>query len=305
MKIATLLVLSLLVACKTKAHQTDHVSKAFDTKFQAYVALSQKYPTSDCDWLLFQSLTDAALNVTGNVEAAEGEPGRWFRTPGHDCLPTGRSKSDISRDMLLGLSLYLWQTDGRQDMQDVVDYADAHEGVMGQGELSRTQILLTLYHTYKAMLARVGHIPLPPKIDNPNIDADVQSLAEMALLTGFEAHLTVLHIFLRGLVYGELSQLELEILSSQAERQPRNAFYQAVYHKFLDGDQTAAVAALMDETLFPKESLPTADNYCTPWLWQRDDGEDWQPCPDAPAHTGGDWIFAAEIIRNGFREAVP
>lgn len=302
-----LLAICLSGCVKSHSHETEAVSEAFDSKYKTYMSLATQFSDTDCDWLLFESLADAAHGWTGNVEKAEGEPGQWFRTPAHDCLVTGRSASDISRDMLLGLAFYLWQTGDAQNALEVVDYAEAHGGLMGEGDESRTAILLPLLNTFESIVANRGEVPMPPKTVNPDpysvgltlTDGEMDALL---LQTGFRAHLTVLHIFLRGLIYGELSTIELQILKSQAERQPRNAFYQATYHKFLDGDQDDAMAALMDESLFPRETLPTNKNYCESYLWQRDQGVDWEPCDQAKTHSGADFLVAATVIRNGFRE---
>lgn len=296
---ALALILGLVGCTPNKSHQTDKVPSTFEEKYQAYSALAAPFPETSCDWLLFESILEASRRSSGSVERAEGEPGRWYRTPAHDCLATGRSKSDISRDMLLGLALYLWQKEDPANVKEVMDYSETHAGVMGEGDGERTLMTPVLYNTYKSILARSGSFPLPPKIEDPDIN---QGLG-LSLVTGFEAHLLVLHIYLRGLVYGELSGLETTILADQAQRQPRNALFQAVYHKFLDGKQDAALAVLMDESLFPAAKLPTNDNYCEPYLWQRDTGEDWLPCVGESLHTGADWLVAATVIRNGFRES--
>lgn len=294
-------IILLLFGCTPgNSRQTEVVPNTFDEKYQTYLSLLKDFSETNCDWLLFQSLTEAIRGTTGNIERAEGKPGQWFRTPEHDCYPE-RSASSISRDMLLGLAVYLWQTGNSQkDADEVVAYADNHDGDMGEGESANIGIRPVLYNTFKSIAAKFGEIPLPPKTLNPDVNSDGTGLTDIQ--QGFESHILVLHIFSRGLIYGELSTIEMRLLESQAERQPRNAFFQAVYHKFLDGDQTAAIKGLMDESLFPTESLPTNEQYCEPYLWQRDEGKDWEPCEEKKAHTGADFLVAATVVRNGFRE---
>lgn len=117
--------------------------------------------------------------------------------------------------------------------------------------------------------------------------------------TGFERHLDTLTTMRNGLVEGAINDNSLKALQESADSQPRNALYQAVFHLFGSGNQEAAFAALMDESLFPHAALPTAANYCTEYLFQRDeDQKDWVPCDDAPAGARGrgiEWIFAATI----------
>lgn len=302
----------LLVACAkdNKSTHTVTVPEAFAFKYEAYKGLVTDFPTDNCDWLLFQSLRDSAMKRTGLVEGAESDPGRWFRTPAKDCLPAGHSESDISRDMLLGLAVYLWQMGDEANAQEVVDYAEAHNGVMGEGDFFRSDIREPLLTTFQAITLRIkdSAVPLPPATENPDPNAPsganlTGDLDATLLLTDYRAHLAVLHIYLRGLVYGGISDFDLLMLRKQVERAPRNAFFQTVFHKFSDGDMGPALAVLLDESLFPAESLPTNVNYCTPYLWERDDNYNWQPCDTPKTHTGADWIFVAEIIRNAFRES--
>ena len=56
-------------------------------------------------------------------------------------------------------------------------------------------------------------------------------------------------------------EFSLDVLKNAADSQPKNALYQGAYHFFKDGDQTKAYAELLDETLFPKEALPTNLQY--------------------------------------------
>lgn len=307
-----LAVAALLCSCdQKKSKVTDAVPQQFERKWRVYQAFTREWSELDCDWLLFESLRDAVLKKTDLVPLAMTDAGHWFRTPAHDCRPTGRSASDISRDMLLGLALFFWQIGDAQSAHDVVVYAQGHQGVMGGGDPLSTDIRPGLLSTFMAIEKRVGDgaFPLPPKVEDPDPEAQTSvaltsnEIIDLLVQTGYRAHLTVLHIFLRGLVWGGISDLETRILKSQVDRQPHNALYLAVYHKFTDGDQSATIALLMDETLFPHDRLPTTDFFCTDYLWQRDEeSSDWQPCPGGTVHPGIDWLLAAAIVRNGFRE---
>lgn len=311
------LVAALATSCAKKTHDTWSVSDAFNQKNDIYLTLQHDWDDNNCDWLLWRSLQDAVRRQTGVVETAEGSPGKWYRTPGKDqrCFVNGKdtgSASTISRDMILGLGVYLWQTGDGQKAGEVIAYVDAHQGNMGEGDPFRIDMRPGLYSTFYAIknLAANANFPLPPRVEDPDPEAPagVQLtagvLADLFTQTDYQAHLTVLHAFLRGLVYGALTDLEVKTIKSQVDRQPRNAFYQAVYHRFTDGDQTTATRLLMDESFFPADALPTSANYCTDYLWQRDDGTaNWTPCPDeAKTHTGADWLVAAAVVRNGFRQ---
>ena len=57
-----------------------------------------------CDALLFASLLQVGLGEPGRIEDAQGAPGQWFRLP-----DASHCSSDISRDMFMGLFVYIWE----------------------------------------------------------------------------------------------------------------------------------------------------------------------------------------------------
>jgi hypothetical protein len=94
----------------------------------------------------------------------------------------------------------------------------------------------------------------------------------------------------------------LRTLKDYAENHPRNALFQALYHKFTDGVQDVAIETLLDESLFPADRLPTEQDRYTHYLWQRDDSEDWKPCGSAERrceglkHAGIDLMLVVKIL---------
>jgi hypothetical protein len=56
-----------------------------------------------------------------------------------------------------------------------------------------------------------------------------------------------------------------------ANGQPNNALYQAVYNTFANESQDAVTALLLDQSKFPLYGVPSALNYCTHYLYQRDE----------------------------------
>jgi hypothetical protein len=193
-----------------------------------------------------------------------------------------------------------------------MDYVDSHEGRMGDGDPFRTDLRPGLAATFHAIINLSAGVPLPPKIENPDPEVPVDQqtqltggINDLVVAKGYEAELSVSHILLRGLIYKGVSDFELKLLKAQVDREPRNAFYQAVYHKFTDGDQAAALAILFDESLFPADRLPTTEQYCTDYLWQRDNSpQDWAPCPEKnEVHSGTDFLFATAVITGTLRQA--
>lgn len=142
-------------------------------------------------------------------------------------------------------------------------------------------------------------------------DCDATCKEYMALGTnipndgeGFQRHLAVIGTTRNGFVEGAINDNSLKIVLQKAkDAEKRNALYHAAYNTFVGGDQTDAYAALSDESLFPKDKLPTGANYCTEYLFQRDEvvngvpNDDWLPCPDETTSDGRgiEFVFAASL----------
>lgn len=233
-----------------------------------------------CDSALVTSLCLAAGGCpAANIYDAESEsePGRWYRHKLHDCYDRGQSASDISKDMFAGLAFVLDDAAKAR----VVEYGQANGWVMGRGPLSRTYLTPPLRWLFTGWPVNA-------------IDSD--NWLPSPINTGYRAHLDVLSILLRAKARGnKTSDLELAYLKKQAERVPTNALFQAAYHRFLDGNQDLATAILMDPRWFPKDGLPTDANYCTDYLWMRDEAHDLEPCDGGKRKDATDFIFAAWV----------
>ena len=92
--------------------------------------------------------------------------------------------------------------------------------------------------------------------------------------TGFGRHLGVIGTFRNGLVEGALNDLSVSYLKDARDDVPNNALYQAVYNTFVEGDQSKAYELLLNSAFFPDNKLPTSANYCTDYLYQRDEVRD-------------------------------
>ena len=185
--------------------------------------------------------------------------------------------------------------------QDVADYHISGEDVLGRCFMS-PGIVKDIYRIAKM-------IGMPCDADcqyfmaiGPNIPSDE---------TGFKRHLAVIGTVRNGLVEGGINDNSLKIVLQKAhEAQPRNALYQAAYHLYNDGVQDDAYRALTDESLFPRDHLPTSANYATDYLFQRDDdtakgpGADWLPDLSGSSESNGrgvDFVFAAAMALGEIR----
>jgi hypothetical protein len=116
-------------------------------------------------------------------------------------------------------------------------------------------------------------------------------------LGGFEGHLQALTLAQRAVLdFGDGEAC----INEMVERHPSNAFFQAIKGLYT-GDQSVATELLLNEAWWPADRLPTTDDRCDDWITQRDEGDDWLPCPERnKTHSGGDFLFAAALVLGKF-----
>ena len=303
-----LLTICLLTSCATQGHE-GHIEQSPKAKItdkqKLYCELSQAlvdsrgWAVSECDGLLFTALRSIGCGGPGvDKFESEVEPGRFYRDPKHACFIPDQvggqgSDSTISKDMYVGLSAYLAHAKDSQRAARTVAYGDAHEWIVGEAKnavvlFSKCLITPPLQNVFRK-IAGQKNVSLS--------NSDISGIS-----SGFRAHLDVLSILVRGKIDGSIDEFDLTILKEQARRQPHNALYQAAKARYDDGDYNTAMELLSDESKFPEKQLPNNhQNYCTQYLYERDEDEDesdWQPCPSDKfsTHSGTDFIFAASIV---------
>jgi len=281
-----LLAIMLLVSCKKHA-QVDPREKneTIASKAELYKSLHKGWAHDKCDSLGFTALCKLSGGCAeANVFDAEGEPGRWYRSPEKDCLDKGESRSDISKDMFVMLFPYLWNAHDKDAMVRIQAYGRANNWMMGRHDGSLDG--LSSVFMVPGLSLFLGEMISGVRTDQSDIPVN----------SGFAAHLDVIFWITQAMVRGEITTLNYERLRVMTERQPRNALFQAAYHRFKDGDMTKAIAILLDEGLFPSDRLPTQSDRCEEYLWQRDDKpKDWDPCLGEKVHDGVDFLFAARV----------
>lgn len=254
------------------------------------------YVGERCDSLLFTSLHAIACGEKFSVAEDEdpAQPGKWHRSPDRSCYPND-SKSESSKDMYRGLGMYMWKYKKKDDLKEVINYAESNglrfcDAIDNETLVSRCIMAPSFLLLLKKMLGEIS------------LTSDQQDSADATFVnTGFRAHLDVLAILHSGSVYGGITDGDLKTLKAQALRQPANALYQAAWAKYSGGNQERAYQVLMSPDYFPENKLPTNENYCTPYLFQHDfDGKNDEPCDEAREHDGTDFVFAATIIDGGF-----
>lgn len=290
----------------------DHATKEEDSrvlveaKAKLYCGLSgvkdRGWAVDECDGAGFTSLHAVACqNLEIDLGVFEDETGRMHRSPDHTkCWNYAKTpdenkaagfKAGFSRDHVLMRLVAAVETKDLAWVNRYLAFANTNKGKICDaiddfytvGRCMLTPTIWTLL--YDAQTKLEGEAP-----------AALKDSSDDAQPVDYEAHLQVLRILLRGRISGAITDGELASLKAQAERVPENALFQAAYHRFLDGDQSAAYRLLLDEKHWPDAALPTSAQHCTDYLYQRDSAADWAPCPEeGETFDGTDFVFAAYV----------
>lgn len=241
-----------------------------------------------CDSLLFTGLVGIDNKVVMNIEAAQDPNSKlWFRRPlDRPCYPD-HSKSTISRDMTLGLLYYCYFNKRADLVQELLNTIIKNKFIIGKAvdlktTIGRCLITPTLLSTIALLNYKLGNkssyniFRFIPVSFNKNV-------------TGFEAHLQVLHAYLRDTLNN--SNNYKDIYKHHYSRQPNNAFF-----ALASGDLDFAVSSLLNEQYWPLNRLPTERDRSEGWLFQRDYGKDWLPSEGDKVHSGGDFIFLYSLL---------
>jgi hypothetical protein len=249
--------------------------------------------TERCDSLLMTALAGAAGVPIPDIRAAEdsSNPGKWSRRPEfregtpEPCFP-GNSGSSSSRDMTLGLMWYAWSTKDLGMLERLWQYAASHQWQIGEGDPARIG-LRTLKGTLAAEIRNLGGaIRVADELVN-----DPQLLVN----DGYAAHLQIMHILLRGDIYGKLSVWTLRQIRRLAEENPRSPIMQAAAARWIGSGFEQRFLTAARASYWPANRLPTSADRCGDWLTAEDD-KDWLPCDENETHSGGDLLFALWIF---------
>lgn len=236
------------------------------------------YHKDDCDALLFNSLLYFSGARWIDISKAESEPGKWHRTPAQDCYETGRSRSQISRDMLAGLFFTL----NKQGFKDLFEYGLKRNWKMGEGPIDTVFLSLNFINTIGAVLNKT---PTPEAWVDPIKD--------------HQRHVSALNILFRSMVNKSLPKDALTLIKTFKDRDRDNILYTYILYRYGLAPVEPLVEALLDESKFPSTRLPESRDRCSRWLWERDHNK--QPCPErSEVHSGGDFLFIARLLGGDF-----
>jgi hypothetical protein len=197
--------------------------------------------------------------------------------------------------MFLGLFVWLYVNKRIDLIEQIIMYGQSNRDwlglwVMGEGDRARTVFRPNMQSTAYELLFRLSGQD-HPKRAIPQI---------WALVDGYAAHLQAVHIYLRRMLIGRDQGNTPVFVNHYRKTYPRNALFQIVA-----GRTGAAIDILLDESLFPSDRLPESKDRCTEYLWQRDPGADWEPCPEErKVHAPVDFLFVAAIILGELKHVV-
>lgn len=286
------LILALLVGCGSppkKAEAPPDLRQALETKTALYEKLFKGQQdefgfieTDACDSLIFTGISNPGAKLT----AAEIEPGRWIRRPAAypECWSNGLSRSDISRDGLLGVIWWAIENKDSAVLLRLWKYGEKHNWVMGERGWEHA----VFAPTHISMLAQALYYTSSGKHDFVIRHSRYPMLSAGE---GYRAHLQVLHYLIQQEIYGSSLITDEKIIEALAAENPNNPAIQLAA-----GNGNAATRILL--TKFPEGRLPTSSDWCGVWFnEQAQDAKGLIPCPEeSNTHSGGDFLFVARRL---------
>jgi hypothetical protein len=207
----------------------------------------------DCDGLLWSGIA-CSVGMPTRIELSEYSPGEIHRRPAPACWNDTDgdvgSKSTISKDMLLGYSMCLWQRKDLSAFQRLADYGEKNEWIMGKPNSLVSRVLMS--PNLIGILGRSIYTLSGGKDDRyyrrtgylfPKVEAD------------YERHLQVQGILLQDEIDSQynLTAINGEMLDrllENADKEPNDPLFAAALGKFT-GDQSKALELLLAETVCP------------------------------------------------------
>lgn len=246
-----------------------------------------------CDSLLFNSIY-AFSGGNPQLLAAKSETNKWYRTPAKNCYPK-HSGSEISKDMYIGLMLYLFVSQNTEELKKIQRFGVKNSWIMGEGPLTRTVLMPDQRRNLAYALFK-----LEGKL---HVDSELPSGFGLPC-EGFGCHLRALDIYMHHLVHGSITTPALSDLKQMVNKNPNNTLFRSILSLYETSHLAKTVELLQDEKRFPLSRLPTNKEHCSDYVNQRDEfvdgkrNEAWLPCNTKKSHHGLSFLFPATILIN-------
>lgn len=287
-----ILVVVFMCSCGQKHNKKDvpedktlQLTKKYELYQRLFEAVSDKngfIATEHCDSLMYSSLANPNINL----QAAEIEPGKWLRRPTDypECFSSGESKSNISRDGLVGVIYRSLKNKDVAMLKRMWDYGQSHNWVMGQDGWQHS----VFTPDYIALLAQALYKTSDGKYD---YIARVFTFPKMVpALPGYTSQLQAIYIKLKDELYNTYNGDIARKLFDQNKINPLLAI--------IADDKEAATDLLLQT--WPEDRLPTSHDWCADWLLdQASNGNGRNPCLNEDVtHSGGDFLFVTRLVLN-------
>lgn len=253
---------------------------------------------SKCDAALFTALHGLGCSdyVTVTQFEDNDNPGKLCRRPGCTCFDnhvegTPGSDSGFSKDSATGMQAYLAYNPHVAMAKRIVNYGNANKWKVCNAE-TPADVASKCIMTPKIAI-RWGKLA----------GVNVPSIPLLPIPTGFSAHLQIVGIVAENGIYGAIADESLKAIKGHAKREPNNLLFKAMASRFTDDIDANAVAEAALKK-FPNDRLPGSQDWCEPYLYQRQEivdgvtNPDWLPCKkEGKVHMGTDLIFLNWVLQ--------
>lgn len=179
--------------------------------------------TAKCDSTLFTGMVSAG-GKRADLTAAERSPGEWLRRPIDypECWENGKSRSTISRDMILGVYLHAWKYKDLKMLERLWEYGEENFWRMGDGRLKGADTIMN-----SAMISTLAEMIYQLGGENHFISRNLPVVWSVTEEDGqfYINRLTALHLILRREAYGDLSAQAEAVLQTLAETWSDNPLF--------------------------------------------------------------------------------
>lgn len=237
-----------------------------------------------CDSTLFSGLLGCHKFVDVNLIAARNQKTKqWFRRPLEydECWASGKSRSTISRDMLLGVMAWSFFNNRSDVLQDIYRYAKRNFWRMGQGRYHGADTLMN--PDYMSLLARLIY-----KMTGVSHWIRYWPLSVDQHASGYQAHLQCVYLILAFQANGYLNGDQLSAIEKMYNADQTNLLKTILYYKTFGHD----IVLDFNWHHYPSSRNPSSRDRSEPWAIQRSEGDQGlKPSPNCRIHSGGDLIF--------------
>ena len=221
------LLLIFLLSCGSHKGSDTDPGTIIDAKEQEFIASFDATKIEPCDRLTFQALFDAYGKKTDDFYKFETAPGKWIRNYTLDCSVSSESGSECSFDSELSTLHALVGRGDKAGIGRMQSYLAGNGWKCGSGSASVTDSSTLKPLISAALGLTAGTLKTP-------------------VISDFRGYLVANYLWLEGQIRGSISSTDLATLELLASQRLHEPFFQALYHKYSNGDQSYTESLLTD-----------------------------------------------------------